>query len=142
KDGALVERSFMATDVETVRAANEAYYAALSARDLMTMEQLWSRSPDDVNVAPPIRPVAHRGWAAVRDNYEQYWSSLDALTVSMAQPAIKVEGDVAWVFGTAQAARRFKDGQANSGPTFDTSIFVKRDGRWLMIFHQTALMSR
>ena len=130
----------MATDVEAVGAANEAYYAALSARDLMSMEQLWSRSPDDVNAAPPIRPVAHMGWGAVKTNYEEYWSSLEALTVSMARPAIKVVGDVAWVFGTAQAARRFKDGRASSGPTFDTSIFVKRGARWLMVFHQTALM--
>lgn len=130
----------MASDVEAVRAANKAYYAALSARDLVTMEQLWSRSPDDVNVAPPIRPVAHIGWAAVKGNYEEYWSSLDALNVSMDNPTIKVQGDTSWVFGIAQAARRFKDGRASSGPTFDTSIFVRRGGRWLMIFHQSALM--
>lgn len=79
----------MASDVEAVRAANKAYYAALSARDLVTMEQLWSRSPDDVNVAPPIRPVAHIGWAAVKGNYEEYWSSLDALNVSMDNPRSK-----------------------------------------------------
>lgn len=131
----------MESDVEAVKAANAAYYAALSARDLVTMEQLWSRSEDDVNVAPPIRPVAHIGWAAVKGNYEEYWSSLDTLNVSMKYPTVKVENDTSWVFGAAQAVRRFKDGRASSGPTFDTSIFVRRGGRWLMIFHQTALMS-
>ena len=128
------------SDNDAVSTALRSYYAALSARDLAAMEQIWSRSPDDVNVAPPVRPVAHLGWAAVKRNYEEYWSSLDALQVSMEQPTIKVQDDVAWAFGTAQAARRFKNGPASSGLTFETSIFVRRGGRWLMIFHQTALM--
>lgn len=50
-----------ASDTEAVRASNQAYYAALSARDLQAMEQVWSRSPGDVNIAPPIRPTAHVG---------------------------------------------------------------------------------
>jgi len=133
------ERS--ASDMEAVEAANRSYYAALSARDLRAMEQVWSRSSDDVNVAPPVRPVAHVGWAAVKKNYEAYWSTLEELTVSMEDPAITIEGTAAWVFGTEQARRRTRDGQASGGANFGTSIFVKRDGRWLMVFHQSALKS-
>jgi ketosteroid isomerase-like protein len=132
----------MGSDLEAIRAANQSYYAALSARDLAAMQQLWTRSPDDVNVAPPIRPIAHVGWPAVKDNYEKYWSSLDELSVSMEQPTIKLVGDIAWVFGIEYAMRRTKDGEVSSGPNFGTSIFVKRADRWLMVFHQTALMPR
>jgi ketosteroid isomerase-like protein len=56
-------------DAEAVRAANQSYYAALSARDIRAMEQVWSQSPDDVNVAPPVRPAAHVGWPEVKKNY-------------------------------------------------------------------------
>ena len=129
-----------ASDTEAVRAANELYYAALSARDIRAMEQVWSQSPDDVNVAPPVRPVAHVGWTAVKKTYEIFWATLDELTVSMELPTIKIEGNVAWVFGTEQAKRRTRDGQVSGGPNFGTSIFVKRDSRWLMVFHQAALM--
>jgi ketosteroid isomerase-like protein len=128
------------SDAEAVRAANQSYYAALSARDLRAMERIWLQSSDDVNVAPPVRPAAHVGWPEVKKTYEAFWATLDELTVSMDNPAIKVEGDVAWVYGTEQAKRRTKDGQVSGGPNFGTSIFVKRNGRWLMIFHQAALM--
>ena len=49
-------------DLDEVKAVNQAYYIALSARDLAAMEQVWSRSKHDVNIAPPIRPAAHVGW--------------------------------------------------------------------------------
>jgi len=129
-----------ASELEAVRAANQAYYAALSARDIGAMEQVWSQSPDDVNVAPPVRPAAHVGWPAIKKQYETFWATLDELTVSMDNPTIKIEGNVAWVYGTEQAKRRPKGGAASAGPNFGTSIFVKRNGRWLMVFHQAALM--
>ena len=80
------------------------------------------------------------GWPAIRKNYETFWLTLDEFTISMEKPTIKIEGQVAWVYGVEQAQRRTKTGQASSGPNFGTSVFVKRDGRWLMVFHQAALM--
>ena len=127
-------------DAEAVRAANQSYYTALSARDLRAMERVWSQSADDVNVAPPIRPAAHKGWEQVKRTYQNFWATLDELTVSMDDPAIKIEGNVAWVYGTEQAKRRTKDGKVSGGPNFGTSIFVKRGGRWVMVFHQAALI--
>jgi ketosteroid isomerase-like protein len=134
------QTSSVPSEADAVRAANAAYYAALSARDIKAMEQVWSQSPTDVNVAPPIRPAAHVGWETVKKNYETFWATLDELSVSMDNPTVIVEGKVAWVYGTEQARRRSKDGTASAGPNFGTSIFVKRDGRWRMVFHQAALM--
>lgn len=54
------------SEQEAVRAANRAYYAALSARDVHAMEQVWSRTADDVLVAPPIRPTANVGWDKIK----------------------------------------------------------------------------
>jgi len=128
------------SDLDAVRAANQAYYEALSARDIGAMEKVWSQSDDDVNVAPPIRPAAHVGWPAIKKQYETFWATLDELTVSMENPTIKIEGNVAWIYGTEQAKRKPKGGEVGSGPNFGTSIFVKRDGNWLMVFHQAALI--
>ena len=128
------------SEQDAVRAANQAYYAALSARDIEAMEQVWSRSADDVLVAPPIRPAAHVSWDKIKKQYETFWATLEELTVSMDEPTVHMEGNVAWVYGTEQAKRRTKDGQVSGGPNFGTNIFVKRDGRWLMVFHQAALM--
>ena len=104
------------------------------------MEQVWSRSADDVLVAPPIRPAAHVSWDRIRKQYETFWATLEELAVSMDEPTVHMEGNVAWVYGTEQAKRRTKDGQVSGGPNFGTNIFVKKDGRWLMVFHQAALM--
>lgn len=129
-----------ASDVEAVRAANQSFYAALSARDIRAMAQVWSNSSDDVLVGPPIRPAAHLGWTVIKKQFETFWATLDELTVSMERPTIKIEGNVAWVYGTEQAERRTKDGKASGGPNFGTSIFLEQNGRWLMVFHQAALM--
>lgn len=57
-------------DIEKVKAANAAYYEALSARDIAAMEQVWSHTAAATNVAPPVRLAAHTGWDAVRKNYQ------------------------------------------------------------------------
>lgn len=54
------------SDLDQVKAANQAYYTALSARDISAMESVWSRSPNDVNIAPPVRPAAHTGWDTIK----------------------------------------------------------------------------
>ena len=128
------------SDLDEVKAVNQAYYIALSARDLAAMEQVWSRSKHVVNIAPPIRPVAHVGWEAVKKNYAGFWGTLDELTVSMAEPNIEIHGAVAWVYGIEQAKRRAKNGDTTGGRNFGTSIFVKEGTRWFMVFHQAALI--
>ena len=128
------------SDLEQVRAANQAYYTALSARDLSAIERVWARSPRDVNVAPPIKPAAHTGWDTIKQNYQTFWATLDELTVSMAEPHVVIHGSVAWVYGIEQSKRKAADGQVSGGPNFGTSIFIKEGGRWLMAFHQAALI--
>ena len=79
------------SEVAAVKAANQSYYTALSARDLLAMEKVWSQSADDVNVAPPVRPTAHVGWDAIKKNYQAFWGTLDELTVAMENPAVNIE---------------------------------------------------
>jgi ketosteroid isomerase-like protein len=132
--------SAQSSDIEQVKAANQAYYAALSARDIAAMERVWAPTTQAVNIAPPIRPAAHAGWDAVKKNYVGFWGTLDELTVSMSDPAIQVHGSVAWVYGIEQSKRRAKDGTISAGSNFGTSIFIKDGHRWLMVFHQAALI--
>jgi ketosteroid isomerase-like protein len=128
------------SDLDQVEAANQAYYSALSARDLSAMQRVWAQGSSDVNVAPPIKPVANTGWDTIKKNYETFWATLDELTVSMAEPHVVIHGSVAWVYGIEQSKRKAKNGQVSGGPNFGTSIFVKEKDRWLMVFHQAALI--
>lgn len=104
------------------------------------MERVWSQDSSDVNVAPPIRPVANSGWNTIKKNYETFWATLDELTVSMAEPHVVIHGSVAWVYGIEESKRKARNGQISGGPNFGTSIFIKENARWLMVFHQAALI--
>jgi len=126
------------SEIDKVRAANDAYYALLSARDLDAMGQLWSQTAEVVNIAPPVRPAAHVGWDAVKRNYVNYWGTLDQFAVSMEKPTIVIKGQVAWVYGIENTQFRTKTGDAGGGQNFGTSIFVNEGGRWFMVFHQAA----
>jgi len=46
-------KSASAIDTSKVKAANNAYYSALSKRDIHAMEKVWSRTSDNILIAPP-----------------------------------------------------------------------------------------
>lgn len=45
--------------VEAIKAANQAFYAALSARDIKAMEALWANKPYVVNIGPRSKTIAN-----------------------------------------------------------------------------------
>ena len=55
---------------------------------------------------------------------------------------VNISGRVAWVHGIETSRRRKKTGEASGSRNYGTNIFVNRDGRWLMSFHQSAAISK
>jgi ketosteroid isomerase-like protein len=125
-----------------VKAANLAYYKALSARDLSAMEAVWTCAGDNILIAPPANPHAHVGWAAIKRNWETYWPTFDQFNVSMRVTKVNISRPVAWVHGVETSRRRMKTGELSSSRNYGTNIFVNRDGHWLMSFHQSAAISK
>ena len=138
----MAKRSLAKASSETnmVKAVNLAYYKALSARDLRAMEAVWTCAPDNILIAPPVNPHSHVGWAAIKRNWEAYWPTFDQFSVSMRVTKINISGPVAWVHGIETSRRRTKTGEVSNSRNFGTNIFVNRDGRWLMAFHQSAVI--
>jgi ketosteroid isomerase-like protein len=130
----------MASDADKVLAANAAYYRALSARDLQAMAEIWTGANDNILIAPPVDPLTHIGWDAIKRNWERYWPQFESYSVSMAEPTVNVNGPVAWVHGIETAKRRTKAGKRSSSTNHGTNIFVKDGERWRMVFHQAALI--
>ena len=62
-----------------IKACNDAYYKALSARDMRVMEKLWTCASDNMLIAPPTNPRTHVGWAAIKRNWESYWPTAHVL---------------------------------------------------------------
>lgn len=127
-----------AIEIKNIKAANEAYYKALSARDLRAMEKVWTCATDNMLIAPPSNPHVHVGWAAIRRNWQTYWPVFEDYSVSMRVKKVNISGPVAWVHGIETSKRRKKSGEVTGGQNYGTNIFVHRNGRWLMVFHQAA----
>jgi ketosteroid isomerase-like protein len=130
------------SETSKVKAVNLAYYKALSARDLRAMEAVWTCAADNILIAPPANPHSHVGWAAIKRNWEAYWPTFDQFSVSMRVTKVNISGPVAWVHGVETSHRRKITGEVSSSHSYGTNIFVNRDGRWRMTFHQSAMISK
>ena len=125
-----------ASDIEAVKAANQSFYKALSARDAKAMEAVWAKKPYVTNVGPSNKMIAV-GYA---DAVSQYWPkafggmSKIAVTPTVAQ--VQSDGKIAWVVGTEAADLQTKGGQSLRFNIIVTNIFEKDGERWLMVSHQ------
>jgi ketosteroid isomerase-like protein len=129
-------------EIKKLKAANLAYYKALSARDIGAMALVWTCAADNILIAPPENPREHVGWTAIKRNWERYWPAFEQFSVSMQVNKVNVSGPVAWVHGIEKTRRRKRTGELSSSRNYGTNIFVNRDGRWLMVFHQAAEIPR
>ena len=122
-------------DVAAVTAANNAFYTAISALDAAAMEKVWSRESYVASIGPRSKAVA-AGSAAVQSSYKiDVMTTLAQLTSKPLDTQVHVNGNVAWVVGKETSEGRTKDGSAFGGTNFVTSVFEKKDGRWLMVSH-------
>ena len=140
----MAKRSFANASSETsnIKAVNLAYYKALSARDLRAMDTVWTCTDKNIVIAPPVNPLTHVGWTAIKRYWEAYWPTFDKFSVSMKVTAVNINGPVAWVHGIETSRRRAKTGEVSSSSNYGTNIFVNCDGRWLMEFHQSAMIHK
>jgi ketosteroid isomerase-like protein len=128
------------SEASKVKAVNNAYYKALSARDMRAMEKVWTRAADNILIAPPTNPITHVGWEANKRNWEAYWPTFSQFSVSMVVSIVNVNGPVAWVHGIETSRRRTNVGDVGSSRNYGTNIFVNCDGSWLMAFHQSTVI--
>lgn len=122
------------TAVDEVKAAVEAYHTALMSLDATKMAPLWAH--DNVMLINPRDKAVVIGWEAVEKDWEETFAPEAELKVTQATgPFIRVDGDVAWSTGIVSSAIKLKSGQAINALTFQTDIFQRHDGKWLMVAH-------
>ena len=126
-----------ASEVDSVKIANDAFYSALSKRDVSAIQKVWSSDADIQNIGPRSK-VADVGWDAHKVSYERTFDAFPALKVSMPDPRIKINGSTAWVSGIEHAERKTKKGETVKGTNLGTSIFVKQAGNWRMVYHHAS----
>ena len=125
-------------DLDAVKAANQAFYTALSTGDVTAMRKVWSSDPDTTNIRPGGKSVVV-GWDAIGKGFEETRDAFPDLKATM-EPRIKIVGAIAWASGVEQTQRKDKSGTVVSGANLATNIFQKQDGHWLMVHHHASRM--
>lgn len=124
-----------AADMEGVKAASKAFYAALAVIDNgEAMEKVWARKPYVTYVGPRAKSILV-GW----DAQKKYWVETNKLfsqrTVSLSDQHIHINGNLAWEMGQESGSLKFKDGRKDKVDYIVTNVYEKIDGRWLMVSH-------
>jgi len=121
-----------------IKAAVDGYHAALESLDVSKMEPLWAHDANVILINPADRSISV-GWDAVKKDWEAQFNFLSDLKVPQADgPHVSVKDDVAWATGIANALAKSKTGADVGGLVYESDVFEKRDGRWLLVSH-TAL---
>ncbi|HKN30424.1 MAG TPA: nuclear transport factor 2 family protein [Roseiarcus sp.] len=124
------------SDVEKVKAASQAFYAALDARDPSAMAKVYAHTPYVVHIDPTAKEIA-LGWEAVNKSWENVHDGTTQINVSFSETGQpQVVGNLAWEVGAEKGPVTLKDGKVINIDAFATNIYQKIDGSWLMVSHQ------
>jgi len=125
-------------DIDAVKDAIAAFHAALSSLDIKKMQPVWAHESYVTLINPADKSISV-GWDAVKKNWEGAFKDYAELKVTQVDgPHIHINGNVGWSTGLALAELKLKDGNARSGNTFETDVYEKHGGQWLLVSH-TAL---
>ncbi len=130
------QNAHLTTDVEGVNAASQVFIAAISARDIGAIDKVWAHEPYATFIGPLSTTIVV-GWDGVRKAWEMRFSQFDRVTISPAESHVRTNGNVAWAVGIEKIQLLRKNGDTLSFDAFVTNVFENRDGRWLMVSHQS-----
>ena len=110
------------SDSDNVKAAIDAFHAALSNLDIGRMQNVWAQEPYVV-----------KDW---QDGVFGFWAELK-LSPKQA-PHIHVDQTTAWTTGVVGVEGKNKSGQVLSFTITETQVYEKRGDRWLMVSHHAS----
>ncbi len=120
----------MQGDAESVQAMNQRFYEALSKKNMLAMEEIWSHEPHVRCVQPGWGLI--EGWEAIRNSLRDLLTRSICLTVVPEQARVTVVGPTAIVTCRESISSFTLDG-STTGAAQATHVFEKRDGRWQLI---------
>ena len=127
------------SDTDAVKAAVDAFHAALANLDIGKMQNVWAHGPYVVLINPRDKAPAV-GWDAVKKDWQDgvfgFWAELK-LSPKQA-PQIHINQGMAQTTGVVGVEGKNKSGQALSFTIIETQVYEKRGDRWLMVSHHAS----
>jgi ketosteroid isomerase-like protein len=129
-----------ASDIDAIKSANQAFYAAFSARDLKAMEDVWEKRSHVIYYNPRTKDAAV-GYDEVMDAWASLFDRLSKITISTSDVKVRTDGKLAWVVAIESAeVQPSRGGEPQKINTVATNVFEKLRGHWLMISHQAQMI--
>jgi hypothetical protein len=124
-----------ASDIEGVKAASKAFYAAVVVVDDGTaMEKVWAQTPYVTYVGPRSTAIIV-GWEAQKKYWTEFNKPFAQRTVALVDAHVRVVGNLAWEIGAETGLAQMKDGSSRKVDWMVTNVYEKIDGRWLTVSH-------
>ncbi len=125
----------MTADLDSVDAANKAFYAAFEARDLDAMSAVWEHSDRIICTHPGWASL--RGWGQVAASFFALFQNSQHLQFILTKQTAEVVGDTAWVAVDENILQ-----STNATTVAALNLFVRGDaGTWLMVAHHASPVS-
>jgi ketosteroid isomerase-like protein len=124
-----------AAEIEGVKAASKAFYAAVVVVDDGTaMEKVWAHRPYVTYVGPRNTSVI-RGWEAQKKYWAEFNKAFAARSVELVDAHVHAVGNLAWEVGAEVGQAQMRDGSTRKVDWLVTNIYEKIDGHWFMVSH-------
>lgn len=124
-----------AADMEGVKAASKAFYAALTVNDNgEAMSKVWAHTPYVTYVGPRSKSIIV-GWDALGKHWVETKGLFSQIDVTLSDQHIHVNGNLAWEMGQESGTLKLKDGRDDKVDGLVTNVCEKVDGRWLIVSH-------
>jgi ketosteroid isomerase-like protein len=125
-------------DENAIKAANAAFYAAISARDISAIERSWAQDAQVSNIFATSKTTAF-GPSGIKADYEDLLKRMVEVSVVMPEPvSVRQEGDMALLVGVETLQAKLANGDTIKLFPIATNVFVKRGTQWLMVHHHTS----
>lgn len=124
-------------EIDSIKEANQGFYAAISARNAEAVERVWDHGTQAFNIFA-VSKAPMLGWQAVKAGYDDLFKRFLEISVDMPTPSIRQNGDSAVVVGVETQKARLQSGDYVTALLPATNIFMRQNGQWLMVHHHSS----
>jgi ketosteroid isomerase-like protein len=118
-----------------IEEANAEFYRAIESNDIERMDEVWAHEAWVKCVHPGWEMIS--GWKRVRESWARIFEDGQSMRISSSSVLVYSEGDFAWVT-CLENITVFEETSFDSVQAAATNLFVRRDGRWLMVHHHAS----
>ena len=114
--------------IDDVIAANQAFYDAHEARDIVAMVALWEHT-DRVVCVHPGWPML-RTWPPIEQSWREIFAGPGRNQFILTNQEVTVDGDLAWVTVDENLVHG-----SSTGTVAATNLFARARGAWKLVLH-------